>query len=200
MKANPADMEILADRGEAQVLRGEMLNASYFLDVVLRRQPDHTRAWTLLGFARARMNDAPGFVREWGMVQASNTGAWKDLVTRCAGTGLWDAARTYIAASPAGQEGLVIPDLRLADIAIELKQPQFAQRFLEQAEEAHPNDPAPWLMLCDLALAAKDTTKAEQWLAEAEKRAAFPEDVELRRSQGALTTEQPSHPVRTIIR
>ncbi len=200
VKANPASTDILVTRAEIQLMQGQALQSAYILDAMLRRQPDDMRAWTLLGYARARMGGAAGFAAEWRQARAATAAAWLELEKRCAATGLWDAAKTYAAASPEVQEGLALPETRIADIAAALKQPKLAEQLLEEAAQARPEDPAPWLKRCDLSIAAKDAQGASQALAEAEKRGAFPEEIESRRQQGGVAPAAPIGPVRNIIR
>lgn len=200
MKSNPTGMGILLNRAEMELMRGEVLQASYLLDAALHRQADDARAWTLLGYARARMNEAPGFLAEWAQAPSSTQQAWRDLEMRCMASGLWEAAKTYAGAMAPVREGLASPETQLADIAAELKQPKLADQLLQQAADARPEDPAPWLKRCDLSIAAKDAPAASQALAEAEKRGAFPEEIEARRQQGGVAPAPAPGPVRNIIR
>jgi len=198
VKSAAPDMDTVLNRGEMQMLRGEMLPASYLLDAVVRKQPENTRAWTLLGVVRARMKQEESFVKEWGGT-AADSAVWDDLIRRCAGSGLWDAAKTYITNSPVAPNMMTPALIRLADMAIEVKQPRMAVNFLKEAADANAGDPLPWLKLCDMAIAAKDIVHAHQYLSEAEKRNAAAEDIQSRRKHVGDRPAPPAGPVNTII-
>jgi len=196
---NPKSIEGFVSLAESAVVSGQVQRAFYLLDSILRKTPGDQRAWTLMGFVRARMGGASKFLDEWGTRWQGREAAWKDLATRCAHAQAWDAALTYLAYGGTAEQALP-PAVRLADIALELRQPRRAQALLEQAAQAHPEDPSPWLKLADLAIAAQDTVRAGQYLAQAEQRNAFPEATAARRQQAGIDTTQPLQPVRTIIR
>jgi len=196
---NSTGIDGLITTAEADLLRGKALGAAYLLNVILKRDPENAQAWTLLGYARAAMDDAAGFLAEWGAARADNPDAWKTLAARCAMGGEWDAALAYLSSEPAGG-GAVSPHMRLAEIALELRQGRRAFALLQQAAQAHPDDPAPWLRMCDLAIAGKDQVRARQFLAEAEKRNASAEEIEKRRQAVGATPEEALEPLRTIIR
>lgn len=200
LKQSPGDINAIVMQAEAQVMRGHWLSAAYILDAVLRKSPENGQAWMLLGVGRARMDAAASFLAEWREAPAANAEAWHDLALRCAGSGLWDAALEYLKAAPARVSDPASAAMRLADIAMELKQPQRAALYLELAAKERPEDPEPWLRLCDMAIAAKQLERARQYLAEAETRHAFPTALEERRKQAGEAPEAPGQPVRTIIR
>ena len=200
LKQSPGDLGAVLMQAEAQAMRGHWLSASYILDAVLRKSPENKQAWMLLGVGRARMNAATGFLAEWRDAPAADGDAWHGLALRCAGSGLWEAALEYLKVAPARSGDPASAVIRLADIAMELKQPQRAAQYLELAAKERPEDPEPWLRLCDMAIAAGHLARARQYLEEAEKRHAYPEELEKRRAQLGETPERPGQPVRTIIR
>jgi tetratricopeptide (TPR) repeat protein len=197
---NAASVEAITGLAEAAFLRGQTLRAFYYLDLALRRAPENNHAWVLMGCTRAQMNAADGFLDEWGPQRRRNHAVWEELARHCARAGAWEAALRYLEHASQGGEHPDRAEIRMADIAIELRQPQRAQMLLQQTAEKAPEDPAPWLRLADLAIEAQDKTRAGQFLAEAEKRHAFPEDIEARRKKAGIDPDAPFTPVRTIIR
>ncbi|HPO11974.1 MAG TPA: hypothetical protein PLI09_00900 [Candidatus Hydrogenedentes bacterium] len=199
MKSGAPDLDAILNRAEMQLLKGETLPASYLLDAMVRKQPENTRAWMLLGVARARMGQAEPFVKEWGGA-VTDSSLWNDLVKRCLGGGLWDAAKIYINNSPVAPDMVTPPLVRLADMAVEVKQTRVAIKLLQEAAEASPGDPLPWLKLCDVAITARDMAHAQQYLGEAEKRNAPAEEIQSRRKQTGGAPAPTTAPVNTIIR
>lgn len=196
---NSTGLDGFSTTAEADLLRGKFLQAAYLLNVILKRDPENVQAWPLLGYARAAMDDTAGFLAEWGAARADNPDAWKTLAARCAMGGEWDAALAYLSSETAGG-GAVSPHMRLAEIALELRQGRRAFALLQQAAQVRPDDPAPWLRMCDLAISGKDQVRARQFLAEAEKRNASAEEIEKRRQAVGATPEEALQPLRTIIR
>ncbi len=199
MIEHPKDTKGLRLRAEANTLRGKFLQASYWLDIVLSRDMEDDEAWTLMGFVRAQMDGADGFVEEWGEQRAGNMEAWRSLATRCAGSGAWDAALTYVEASAKGIEDAPLPDVTLAGIAVGLKQQRQANLLLVEATKKYPRDPLPWLELADLAIAIKDKNKAARFLLEAEKRNAPAEEIQRRKEEAGIGELESLVPT-TIIR
>lgn len=159
-------------RAELAYLKGHYMESFYLLERLLRNEPENAQAWSMLGLVRARMQQAEQFLAENADKPAATGPAWDDVVRRCAASGQWDAALTYIQRSP-GEN----PEVRLASIAQEYRQPQRVESLLRLAAEKAPENPLPWLRLCDLATEAKDFAKANQSLAEAQKRGATEEQL-----------------------
>jgi tetratricopeptide (TPR) repeat protein len=195
---NATSVDGLVTRAEAMELRGNFLQGGYLLDLVLERHPDNAQAWVLLGLARARTGAATGFLQEWGDKITVAPEAWHALAKRCAGINAWDAALAYLQFSAQKEGAPARAYTALAAIALELRQPQRAETLLKQSADALPEEPGPWLALCDLALAANDTAQAQNHLTEAEKRHAAPEELDKRRATMRPAGES-SQPVRTII-
>ena len=197
---NASSVEAITGLAEAAFLRGQTMRAFYYLDLALRRTPENDHAWVLMGCTRAQMNAVENFLDEWGRKRRRDHAVWEDLARHCARAGAWEAALRYLGHASQGGEHPDRAEIRMADIALELRQPQRAQMLLQQTAEKAPEDPAPWLRLADLAIEAQDKTRAGQFLAEAEKRHAFPENIEARRKKAGIDPDTPFAPVRTIIR
>lgn len=159
-------------RAELAYLKGHYMESFYLLERLLRNEPENVQAWSMLGLVRARMQQGEQFLAENADKPAATGPAWDDVVRRCAASGQWDAALAYIQRSP-GEN----PEVRLASIAQEYRQPQRVESLLRLAAEKAPENPLPWLRLCDLAIEAKDIAKANQSLAEAQKRGASDEQL-----------------------
>lgn len=173
-------------RAQICMVRGQAVQAAYILDGILREGAEDFAAWVLLGSAKARMeNGVERFLEEWPAPlpkpeQAGNP--WHELARACAASGLWDAAERYLASPDAGSEE--VPRLlALADIALGLRQARQAYDYLNRATEAYPEDPAPWLRLCDLALGGKDLAGAQRYFAEARTRGADPAELTKRKER-----------------
>ncbi|MBI2433809.1 MAG: tetratricopeptide repeat protein [Candidatus Hydrogenedentes bacterium] len=197
---NPRDFQAAALRAESKLLRGDTLGAFYLLDRVLHRAPEQGTAWALMGAVRARMGSPEAFLREWGGQQASPE-AWRQLAQRTAGSGAWPAALSYLEYHAQHDPAAAPARLVLADIAVELQQPRIAEQYLHEAAEQRPEDPAPWLKLADIALAAKNTPEVQRLLGEAQKRNAPEEEIKKRsEAAGGVTPDAAAGPQRTIIR
>ena len=133
----------------------------------------------------------PLFIKAWGTTPGYTENHWLRLAKRCATASLWKPALTYLRHAASQATPTFLPEIALAQIALELKQPQQAQYCLQQAVERYPDAPAPWLMLADLAIANKEIQRAAQCLAEAEKRGASPEAIEKRRSRADISARCP---------
>jgi len=140
-------------------------------------------------------------VAEWAGVQSGNFVRWQDLITRCAATGQWDAALTYAEVGSAAREDVLGPELWVGRIARQLQQFARAERLFQSAAAARPDDPQPWMERAALAVATGDSAAAANFLKEAERRNAFPENVAALREAGGLEAsgERPEIPT-TVIR
>jgi tetratricopeptide (TPR) repeat protein len=184
-QVDPTSPQSIAARGQLLALQGYNLQASYLLETALESLPDHAVAWTMLGIAKAKMNAAQDFVEKHSLTPSpppGQTSTWRPLIAAVAADGLWDAAQTYAeaaakAADPVFQE----PLQALADVAVELRQPQRAIELLQAAAEARPTDPVPWLRMIDAALMMNDLTAARTYYARAQERNAPAEELEKRR-------------------
>lgn len=195
-------MEGFLRRGEALLFRNEWNRAAYLLETVLEREPGNGAAWSHLGYVRACLGGVEQFSQQHGGDAAASLDAWKDLATRCGAAGNWAAAETYLARADASPDEL-IRLIALGEIALSLRQVERADAYFRSATEVRPEDPATWLMLCDVALTAKDADRAARWLAEAERRGAWEEEIASRRKtleELGGTSAAPSEPTRTMIR
>ena len=185
LKSAPDDPDALKTTAQTAALRGLCLKAAYILDPLFRKSPQDFGDWVLMGYVRARMDEAAQFLGEWPAPppKPSNVdSAWKALALACAGSGLWTAAAAYIETPGAIAENGP-PLLALADIATRLKNPQRVRDYLEQTAAADPANPTPWLRLCDRAIEDKDMSAAAQCLNEAQSRNADPSEIAARRSR-----------------
>jgi uncharacterized protein HemY len=181
---------------------GRSLQAVYVLDELLARQPDDFDAWLLMGVARAIVGDEDGFVNGWPDAPPAAPGqplAWVQLSRRCAANNKWAAARRYLEFAAQHNAGISEPLVLLADTAAEFKQADLQGQLLEEAARAYPSSPTPWLRLCDLALATKNTSSARDYLAQAERRGASPAEIASRREQTGGSAAAP-HPFGTVVR
>ncbi len=193
-------LEGLLAQAELRVLRGDLLHARYWLHMALAKEPTYTPAWEMLGWLNAKTGEEALFIKAWGTTPGYTENHWLRLAKRCATASLWEPALTYLRHAASQATPTFLPEIALAQIALELKQPQQAQYCLQQAVERYPDAPAPWLMLADLAIANKEIQRAAQCLAEAEKRGASPEAIEKRRSRADISADAPLQPTRTLIR
>jgi len=173
----PESMDGIVGRAEVELAEGRVMQGFYLLDRVLNREPAHPTAWALMGYARARMNDAQGFLAEWASARAPQDTAWTQLAGRCAAGNHWDAALAYLRAATVEPAGTTIPEVRLADIALQLRNARRAVELLQAAAEAHPTDYIPLTRLAELGIAMKDTARASAWIDDAEKRGAPTEEI-----------------------
>ena len=158
----------------------------------------------MLGFVRARMGQAQAFLTEWPAVPgpAEQQGTvWVRLAHMCASQGDWEAAEIYLRSPSAGMTGVRMPLLSLGVLALQLRQAARAHEYLQQATESYPDEFAPWLALCDLAMAQGNAPAARQYLAEAQKRNAPGEEVAKRQEPlGGAAPAIPDQPGEVIIR
>lgn len=189
---------------QSLVIRKRPLQASYILENVLARDSGSVGAWVLLGFVRARMGQAQAFLTEWPAVPgpAEQQGTvWVRLAHMCASQGDWEAAEIYLRSPSAGMTGVRMPLLSLGVLALQLRQAARAHEYLQQATESYPDEFAPWLALCDLAMAQGNAPAARQYLAEAQKRNAPEEDIAKRQERlGGAAPAIPDQPGEVIIR
>lgn len=198
--ADPAKRtEGLLSSAEAASLRGDFLQAGYYLDMALQRAPDNAQAWALLGVARARTGSAESFLKEWGTKLTVSPEAWNALATRCAAVNAWEAALAYLQFSVKESGPSIAPYLALADAAVNMRQPQRAETLLQKAAEVFPSDPAPWLKQCDIEGAAKNPEKARIYLEEARKRGASSEELQKRETTINGAAPVIDKPVGTIL-
>jgi len=180
---NPQDPVGLRQRVQGLALAGQTTSAFYGLDRLMRAQPPDYPLWLLMGLICARMSATGSFLNEWATPPAPPEGAppaWTELARTCAGSGLWDAARTYATSPQAAQELGTKPLLTLAAIALQFRQGARAFDYLNNATKAYPDDPEAWLRLCDVAMAGRDERAARNYLNEAKSRHPDPSEIEKR--------------------
>ncbi|MBN2309110.1 MAG: tetratricopeptide repeat protein [Candidatus Hydrogenedentes bacterium] len=205
LSRDPNNVEALVLSARARLGRGQSLEAAYVLERALSLQPGHAQAWGLLGLVKARMDEAGGFVAEWGGGAPSSSepgkNPWLDLARMCATSGLWDAASAYLECEPARAAGTGAPLLTLADVAMELNRADLAGRYLDEAADADPADPRPWLHKCDMALDSENQALAARALGEAERRGAPAEEIARRKEKiDAAHLEQPQEAFAPVVR
>lgn len=194
IQRDPQGVDALRLRGQLMEVTGHNLQAAYLLDEALEKNPQDSNAWVLLGLARARMGSAATFVQEWPSappMAPAEPRPWRFLARNTAAAGYWDGAQTYLeAAGNAGELQGVSPAVALGEVAAELNQPQRAAQSFLKAAEAVPTDPAPWLRLTDLAIAANDIPSAQTYYIRARERNAAPEELAKREEKIGDVPEQ----------
>ncbi len=180
LEQDPQSREGLRLHAEALVGRGKILQATYVLDRFLIKFPDDAQGWILMGIARAFVNDEQDFLREWPAAPAAPAGEpslWIQLARRCALSGRWNAARTYLESATGKTPEVSLPLVTLGEIALDINAQSVAIQYLEEATRQYVNSPRPWLLLCDIAVASDNLPIARRYLAEAEKRGAYPDEI-----------------------
>jgi tetratricopeptide (TPR) repeat protein len=198
-------LEALHRRAQALLLRGEHTAAAYLLENLVKREETREAAWQELGALRAGQGHAALFLAEHGGHAPPVERIWQTLALRCMALGHWEAARAYLAAPEAGLTPLE-QEMAIGDAAFALRMLDRAEQLLRATAANHPEAPEPWLRLADLFLAQEQPAQAASLLAEAEKRAANPDELEMRRTRireggadpGVLPEDDEA--VRTIIR
>lgn len=180
--------------------RNRLIPALYLLDRALDTFPDDAEVWAALGQTKALMDDAAGFIARRGAATVADEAAWRALALRCGAVMRWDAAQAYLEHAAATGRLTALPQVALGELAQQMGLTDQAHAYFEAAAEAHPANPAPWLGLCDLALAAEDKAEASRCLAEAEQRGAPEEELAKRRGAGVEAPVAPTMPERTVIR
>lgn len=184
----------IVQRAEVEYLKGRYLQAFYLLNRIVQRDTANVQAWSMLGLVKARMRGADAFLEEYAALPAGTAEAWDDLVKRCAASSLWDAALAYVRRAP-GEN----PELRLATLAQQMRQPQRAEEYLRAAADKAPNDPLPWLRMGDIALQARDIPRASTCVAEAQKRGATDEQLKPLRDQLGAPASPTALPMQKIV-
>lgn len=202
-KTAPAAPETAKLRIQAMLEDGQTLSAFYQLDRYLKFHPDDAEAWLMMGLTRARVGEADAFLKEYAgapAVKEGETPIWMQLARQCAEQGRWEAARAYLEfAATQSPDVYAKPLLKLGELAIELHQPSVAVTLLDGAAKADDKDPAPWLLLCDIALESKNDAQARRYLDEAERLGADPAAVAPRRAKAGVTTEEEKKKSRSIL-
>jgi tetratricopeptide (TPR) repeat protein len=199
MTQNPQGVEGALIRAERLLLEGRTMSAFYFLQLVMRQSEGNDAAWAMLGFVSARIEGSQNFLNEWGASRVGNTAAWEQLAMRCGLSGSWDAAERYLRHGLSGVAG-AMPEMKLAGVALQARQAERALAYLDAAQKAYPESPAPWLQLADMSIATQNLALARTQLDEAEKRGATPDDIKARRDKLGAGADTPSGIQRTVIR
>jgi tetratricopeptide (TPR) repeat protein len=203
LSKNPSDASGLKMRAQVYALRGHVLEAAYTLERLWREDQHDFDAWVLLSYVKAKMKEPDEFIKDYAPPPPKPEGVksvWMEAARASASRGLWDAAKAYVESPGAAGEGLPHSLLSLGEIAVELRQPARAQDYFQQATIAYPNDPQPWLCLCDLATAGKANEAAERYLSEAKSRGADAGEAAKRQEKLGGGPVAPAAPGRTIIR
>jgi len=200
-KEHPESPESIALRAERLLVEGRTMSAFYLLQLALDQAPAQDGVWALLGYVSARMSSGDQFLAERGESRASNAAAWGQLAVRTASGGLWEAAEAYLRYGLTRVGGTDLPEVKLAGIAVQLRQIPKATAYLEAAQQAYPDRPEPWLGLADIAITAGESTRAVTLLDGAEARGAAAELVKpLRDKLGGEKAPSSTGIQRTIIR
>jgi len=170
----------------------------------LDSNPDFVRAWVMLGFTQARMGQADAFLEQYGEAPVPFLDAdsllsrfetptetvetaspktmppWLELATMCVRNNLWDEAATYLLHAGANSGDPRLPLLILVDLARELGNVERYGRFLIRATEEHPDEPLPWLMICDASIQAGNAAAAAQAFEQAKTHGATVEELAAR--------------------
>ena len=203
LSSDADSQEGLRLQAEVFMGRGKLLQASYLLDRLLSRYPDDANSWILMGVARAFVNDEQGFLSQWPNAPPAAAGepsAWLQLARRCATTGRWDAARTYLESAAGRAPEVALPLVSLAEIAISMNALSVATEYLDEATRQYADSPKAWLLLCDIAVTSDNLPAARRYLAEAEKRGAAPDEVEQRRAKAGTGPAEEQDDFTTILR
>ncbi len=202
MTADPTDPEGYVMSAQRELLLGNNVRSFYWLELALRRNPEHVKAWELMGVIFARHNQADQFIAQWGATKPQGDQAWLRLAQQAAMFQSWDGAlifanRFVSDATPSAEE-------MLAAVALEMRNVKKAQEWLEKAAQKRPDSPTPWLLLADLAFALQQPDESRRCLEEAQKRNAPVEEIEKRKAKyenGATPPPEatPFEPVRTYI-
>ena len=202
-KENPSSPEAVKSRIHAMLASGEMLQAFYHLERYLQLHADDAEGWLLMGTTCARAGQHETFVKEYAATApAAIEGAqpiWTQLVRQCAEQGSWAAARAYIEYAATQSDAYAKPLYRLGELAKELKQPAIAATVLDEYVKTNADDPAPWLLLCDIAIEANNMAQARRCLDEAERLGADPAAVAPRREKAGVTPESEKQKPRSVL-
>lgn len=197
----PDSADALVLRSERLLMEGRVLSAFYLLQLALDRAPAQDNAWALLGYVSARLSSAEQFLAERGPSRTTSIAPWEQLATRTAAGGFWEAAESYLRAGAERVGAALLPELRMADIALQLRQPPRATAYLEAAQAAYPDRPEPWLRLAEMSIGAGETSRAVALINAAEERGADAEAIKALRDQvGGAKPPSISGIERTVIR
>lgn len=199
---DPAGPEASRLQIQQLLAEGRTLQSFYMLDRFLRDFPEDAEGWLMMGMLRARVGDAERFIEEHPAAPPAKEGEpplWMQLVRQCANSGAWGPARAYAVFAAEQTPGLELPLLRLAEMALEMKQPEVAAPLLGEAVKAYPENPLPLLLLCDIAIESNNLSQARKYLDEAERLGARAEDVAPRREKAGETPDEEKRRVRTIL-
>lgn len=198
MAQNPASPEGPLVRAEKLLMEGRTMSAFYLLQLVMPQAMGNDAAWAMLGFVSARIEGSQNFLADWGASRAGNVPAWEQLAMRCGLSGSWDAAELYLRHGLSGIVG-AMPEMKLAEVALQARQADRAMAYLDAAQKAYPDSPAPWLQLADMSIATQNLALARSQVEEAEKRGATPEEIKARRDKLGTGADVPTGIQRTVI-
>lgn len=199
--ADPNDPNAPMAFALAAAERSSFMIVLYTLTELLESHPEFTPAWVTLGFTQARMGQADEFLKRYGTAPprmpmpppsplpdgtqpeaVDRPPPWIDLATTCVRFNMWEEAAQYLlhADTNSGdpRSALVV----MAELAREQENVELYIQFLQRATEAHPNDPAPWLMICDLSIQTRNTADADNALKNATERGAPAEELAARQT------------------
>lgn len=183
--AQQAAVSEAALEAQALYLEGHYQLADYVAGNALAAKPDDVDSWLMLGVTSAAQGAIDRFIAKYpqGAPGAEGAASWRRLARTCAVSGQWAAAEVVLrhVNRPNGAQALI----ELAELAENLRQPQRASAYLQQAAQEAPDNPAPWVQLAELALGAGRADIARQYIAQAEQRGASADSLaELKKRAG----------------
>jgi tetratricopeptide (TPR) repeat protein len=171
MQANPNSEEGILLSAQALIARGQLQQSVYLIDRVLQNNPASTEAWVTMGLVKGYMAAEESFVNHYEAPWSLDTkvSPWLNLAGVCGRSNQWQAAEKYLELGGQRDTTLPKPLIAVGEVALELQQGSRAVAYFERATEAYPDDPTPWLRLCDMAIASKNLPTAMSALDRAEK-------------------------------
>lgn len=174
------------------IVRHDNHDAFYLLNQVLRREPEDSEAWALLGVAMGRMNQTEEFMAEWDPPDVPGEASpWHYLARQAITLEGWDVALAYLETPQARAAGVDDPLLATARIAMEMGYYERANQFIVMAIETNPESPEPWLALTDLSILLEQPGNAAEFLNYAQTYGATPGAVESRRERIRALGQEP---------
>ncbi len=197
-RLGPADRSALA--ATILVAEGHYQLAGELARATLAQYPSATRAWLVAGLADWYAGELTRFI-ESGVPAAfaADTGArWEDLARFLAQSSeLAAAERVFRDALGLSEFDAV---MRMAAMASELRRATVAMSLLRRAAGIEPENPAPWLSLAELAIAAQQGDVAREAIDGAEQRGADAEAIAVLKARAGISATDTQGLRRTIIR
>jgi tetratricopeptide (TPR) repeat protein len=167
---NAGDATAAVGQAEAALLSGKLQSAYYMLERFMQQAPDNANAWELLGVVKAEAGETETFISKWGTAPAASGEGWRRIATRVLSGGNWDAATVFLAQDTGTDPKALETRIALAKLAVAANRLNDAGLVLQQAAEAFPDSPAPWLALAEIAEQLQQGDAAARFRGEANKR------------------------------